>query len=406
MPRPAANSLSFSKLALDKLAHPDVGSVTYHDTVVKGLVLIVYPTGKTFHLYKLVDGRPMKPKIGQFPATTVEMARRAATSMLAQIAEGELPVRRRRQANLMVGEIWSRYIQEYARLHCTTWKETEKNFDRYFSDWATRTGSSVTRSEVQARVNQLGVERGHHTANRALDDLRAVINFGLKNGYFTGFNPCANVIRFKVRSRDRFLRPEEFKLFFAALQSETNLALRDYIYLSLFTGARQGNVLSMRWEQIDFTLGFWHIPITKNGESQTLPLTALALEILKDRYEHRKSDTWVFPSDGVKGHLVEPKAAWAKFLERAKLSDFRMHDLRRTLGSYMAMNNQSLQIIGKVLGHKSPTATQVYSRLAFDPLRQAMEAAQSAMVNSADVLPKRAGAKDKAKFARSRAGGR
>ena len=53
----------------------------------------------------------------------------------------------------------------------------------------------------------------------------------------------------------------------------------------------------------------------------------------------------------------------------------------------MAMNNQSLQIIGKVLGHKSTTATQIYSRLASDPIKQAMEAAQASMSASADILP-------------------
>jgi integrase len=86
-------------------------------------------------------------------------------------------------------------------------------------------------------------------------------------------------------------------------------------------------------------------------------------------------------------HLVATPTAWREFLKDAKLTDLRMHDLRRTLGSYMAMNNQSLQIIGKVLGHKSPTATQVYSRLASDPLKQAMEAAHASMSKSGDILP-------------------
>ena len=111
------------------------------------------------------------------------------------------------------------------------------------------------------------------------------------------------------------------------------------------------------------------------------------MQVLEDRYEHRKSDEWVFPSDSAVGHVVEPKNACARFLERTKLEDLRMHDLRRTLGSYMAMNNQSLQIIGKVLGHKLPTATHIYSRMAFDPLKQAMEAAQASMANCADILP-------------------
>jgi integrase len=60
----------------------------------------------------------------------------------------------------------------------------------------------------------------------------------------------------------------------------------------------------------------------------------------------------------------------------AKIEDLRLHDLRRTLASYMAMDNQSLQIIGKALGHKSVASTQIYSRLMNDPVRKAMESAQ------------------------------
>jgi integrase len=115
--------------------------------------------------------------------------------------------------------------------------------------------------------------------------------------------------------------------------------------------------------------------------------TSLALEVLSDRSDQRKSDEWVFPGDGITGHIVEPKNGWRSFLKKTGLKDLRMHDLRRTLGSYMAMNNQSLQIIGKVLGHKSHTATQIYSRLATDPLKHAMETAQASMITSAEILP-------------------
>ena len=193
--------------------------------------------------------------------------------------------------------------------------------------------------------------------------------------------------KFKTRSRERFLRPDEFDIFFSKLKGEKNFDFRDYVYLSLFTGARQANILAMRWDEIDFELGFWRIPITKNKESQTLPLTKLAYVVLKDRFDEKKSTEWVFPSNGVTGHLVEPKKAWQKFLEKCEIKDLRLHDLRRSLGSYMAMNNQSLQIIGKALGHKSPAATQIYSRLAFDPIRQAMESAQaSIMIGNEELL--------------------
>jgi integrase len=76
---------------------------------------------------------------------------------------------------------------------------------------------------------------------------------------------------------------------------------------------------------------------------------------------------------------LEPKIAWRQLLKDAKLTNLRMHDLRRTMGSYMAMSNQSLPIIGKALGHKSHTSTQIYARLDLDPVRLAMEQAQAQM---------------------------
>jgi integrase len=154
---------------------------------------------------------------------------------------------------------------------------------------------------------------------------------------------------------------------------------------SLFTGARKANVLEMRWEQIDFDLAIWTIPLTKNGESQTLPLPTFVLELLLARHKKRTSD-WVFPGTGSKGHLVEPKRGWNALLKAAEIEGLRKHDLRRTLGSWMAMGNQSLHMIGKVLGHKSPTATQIYSRLAHDPVRQAMEKAQNDMLAAAGLV--------------------
>ena len=81
-------------------------------------------------------------------------------------------------------------------------------------------------------------------------------------------------------------------------------------------------------------------------------------------------------------HLQEPKKPWKRILENAGLTDFRVHDLRRSLGSWMAGQNVSLTIVGKVLGHKSPQATAIYAQLALDPQRQAMEAATAAMLTA------------------------
>jgi integrase len=73
--------------------------------------------------------------------------------------------------------------------------------------------------------------------------------------------------------------------------------------------------------------------------------------------------------------LEEPKAAWKRILDRAGLKNLRIHDLRRTLGSYQAIAGASLVVIGKSLGHKSPQSTAIYARLSNDPVRASMKSA-------------------------------
>jgi integrase len=113
-------------------------------------------------------------------------------------------------------------------------------------------------------------------------------------------------------------------------------------------------------------------------------LTTNALSILNDRKGNHPK--WVFPGDGKTGHLVEPKTSWNSLLKAANIDDLHLHDLRRTLGSYMAMGNQSLHIIGKALGHRSSTATHIYSQLAHSPVRDAMERAQLDMLVAAGLV--------------------
>jgi integrase len=127
--------------------------------------------------------------------------------------------------------------------------------------------------------------------------------------------------------------------------------------------------------------------------SSVSPLTPSALEILKRRYEdEEKHAIWVFPSDrrgrktGELSHLSNPKEAWKRILKRAGITNLRIHDLRRTAGSYMAIQGVSPTIFGKALGHRSQAATAMYARLTQDPVRQAMINAQQALAMPKKIL--------------------
>jgi integrase len=334
--------------------------------------------------------------LGRFEDLQLEQARKKATELNYLVGLGKDPSLAR-QRNMTYGQLFSRYIEEYAKLHTATWQETVKNHKRYFTQWEKRTPQAITREHVQTWVNLIGTTKGKFTANRQYNTFRAVIGWGLSLGLIEGDNPCIGIKLFRTLPRERFLLPgAEFQKFADSLNQEEP-TIRDFFWMCLFTGARCSNVLSMEWSQINMELQQWRIPRTKNGDSHTIPLTIAAMQILRIRNsDHEAHERWVFPTDrkgwktGERGHLVAPRNAFKRIRERAGIQDLRIHDLRRTAGSYMAMQNVSLTIIGQALGHRSPQSTAVYARLTDDPVREALEKAQEALANPKLLLKREA----------------
>jgi len=159
-------------------------------------------------------------------------------------------------------------------------------------------------------------------------------------------NPAQKIKQFKEEPRDRFLQPEELQRFFEAVADEKNDSIRDYILISLLTGARRSNILAMQWNELSFERAELRIPDTKSGTPHVVPLIKTVVEILMNRQESKTSQ-FVFPSTGKTGHLVEPKKGWIRIKERAGITDLRLHDLRRSLGSWQAITGASLPMIGK-----------------------------------------------------------
>ena len=163
--------------------------------------------------------------------------------------------------------------------------------------------------------------------------------------------------------------------------------MRDYIMLSLLTGARRSNVLAMAWAEINLDRATWTIPGSKAKakDNITVPLTTAAIEVLQARAEATGAQGWVFPGAGKTGHLVEPKKGWQRLLQRAGIEDLRLHDLRRSLASFQIDAGVSLAVIGKGLGHYSQQTTAVYARLAQDPVADAWQKGTDAILVAAGV---------------------
>lgn len=277
-------------------------------------------------------------------------------------------------------QLFDLYVELHAKPHSKRWQDTMMRFDVHLKCFADRPTSTITRIEVQTWVNNIG-KTGKHSANRNYDVLRAIFSWGIKKEVINHRNPCLGVDRFYLKPRERFVQPgEEFQKLADAINAEPNRTLRDFFWMCLMTGARRGNILRMRWEEINLDTGTWVIPDTKNGDSQTIPLIVEAIELLKRRRSESQSE-WVFPNKEGNAPYKSPRSAWNRIRKRANLPDLRVHDLRRTVGSYMAIQGVSTTIIGKALGHRSQASTAVYARLTQNPVRDALSNALGPSLN-------------------------
>jgi integrase len=360
--------------------------VYIHDSKTPGLALLVTDKGaKSFYLYRRIDGKPERVRIGGFPEVSVEQARRIVATWQGQIASGQNPAIERKtiskSATLL--ELWERWKSDHAeqRLRRRTIETDESRFMTCFPDWQGRRIASIRESDVRAKHAEIGKIRGHVTANRAIQLLRRLFYFARIEP-----NPAAKkaVQLFRETTRSRFLQPDELPKLFAALDAEPNETIRDFIYLSLWTGQRRSNVQSMRWDELNLPGGTWTIPAEKTKAHQPIivHLTAPAMEILNRRHAAKGDSEYILPGRGVSGHLTEPKFAWKAILKRAGVENLTIHDLRRSTASWMAIGGTSLPIIGAALGHKSPTATAVYARLHGSSVAAALDNAVEAMMKA------------------------
>jgi integrase len=381
--RVAQSRFPFTIKRLEELPPPPFGREYHYDSQQPGLACCVTAAGgKTYYLYRKIDGRPERIRLGAFPAVSIDAARKAVREIVGEIAAGRDPAeeRRARREVPTIGDLFNHWLA-HAKERKRTWSEDERQYESFLKRWSGRKLSAVKRGDVQKLHSEVGETHGHYAANRMLALVRAMFNKAPELGW-DGPNPATGVARFAEETRDRFLQPDEFHRFFEALEQEPNTTARDFILLALWTGARRSNVAEMRWEDVSFDLALWRIPQTKSGEPVVVPLVEPALEILRARRRFANGSPWVFPSNGKTGHLVEPKSAWKRVLERSGLHDLRLHDLRRTLGSWQALSGASLQTIAKTLGHKSTAVTHVYSRLTVAAVRASVETATAAMIQA------------------------
>jgi len=286
-----------------------------------------------------------------------------------------------------VRELAERFITEHVAKRKITTQRTYRGYieKAVLPAIGGRAVIDVTRADIAKLHHRLRGTPAH--ANRVVLMLSKMFNIAERWGLRPdGSNPCRLVEKYREVVRQRYLSADEFRRLGEALVaaergpvpvksapkpvplSPTALAA---IKLLIFTGARRGEILSLKWEHVDVERGELRLPDSKTG-FKVIHLNAPALAVLAS-LPHVEENLFVLPGLRVGQHLVNVTKVWHAVRALADVKDVRLHDLRHSHASVGAGAGLSLPIIGALLGHTQAQTTQRYAHLAADPLKQAAE---------------------------------
>lgn len=219
-----------------------------------------------------------------------------------------------------------------------------------------------------AEIEPKEYQRSGATTNRYLASLSKLFTVAMKEWRLVDRNPVRDISKRKEsRGRVRFLTDDERAALLTACDASAWKPLRALVLLAISTGARRGEIITLKWVDVDLKAAQATVHETKNGDPRVLPLVGKALEALRELklYNSSARGEWVFGNaSGFPGPYVHFDAHWYGALKAADIKGLRFHDLRHTTASYLAQQGASLLEIADTLGHRTLAMVKRYSHLA------------------------------------------
>ena len=346
------------------------------DDEVKGFGVRLYPTGKkSFVLSYRDNNRKSIMVLGDAGLLKVDQARDKAKKFLVGLINGVNPLSQQRKVKqgTLIKDLCLAYIERHAS-NKKSGKDDVSRIDRFIMPaWGNQQIINIKRSDVVAIHTNLG-NQGKYQANRVYSLLSKMFNLARVWGFVPEehINPCFGIEKFKEEKRDRFVSQDEFPKLADAINQEHNQAVVSAIWLYLLTGVRKDELLTLKWVDVDFIRKEIKLTDTKNGKNHYVPLSNAAIDIL-NQISHIEGNPFVIIGKNDGQHLVNIDKPWQRIRKMAGLEDVRLHDLRRTVGSWLAQSGNSLHLIGNVLNHSNQSTTAIYARFGQDSVRDALE---------------------------------
>jgi integrase len=409
------------------------------DGSLPGFGVRVFPSGvKSFILQRRVNGRERLVTLGRYGALTPQQARDLAVQELAKIARGIDPAQERRAKReaakrekhaVTLRQFADIYIERHSKPRNRTWRAERRRLDKnILPRLGTRPLADITRADVANLHARIG-KRSRSEANLHASLLSSMRSRAIEWGFLPENTGSWKVEKFALLSRERWVRPHELPALLVAIDAEENPHVRGALHIALLTGMRRGEILTLRWKDVDLVRNEIRLANTKANRPHTVPLVPEAVAVLES-LPRMLGNPYVFPSPVSAGErMYDLNRPWDRVRARLWLAEhpdeaatlrtqaeadiaarskhagvhegrdavedrllvlaakeavkrgeaLRLHDVRRTTGSMLRLAGADLTLIAKVLNHSQLSTTQIYARLTEDAPRAALEKVAAAV---------------------------
>ena len=372
--------LKLTKKVVDDLPYTQYGQDHYWDTELRGFGIVIGKTKKSYVCQGYVNRKSRRVIIGAHGLYTPETARKAAKDILVKMSKGISPTEEKRKASvkgLTLKEAFRNYEKaRKSKLKSGTWTNYQDFIENHLSDWKEKALKEISTDMIEKRHAKITTESGKYAANHTLKFLQTLYNFSQVD-IPDLIDPVRVLTRKKIwhpkERRTSYIKNHQIRQWYDAVCILENESFRDALILLLFTGLREQEAFSLKWSDVDFKDKSIKILNTKNRKPLILPLTDFLLQLLERRFKTKKSDVWVFPGEGKKGHITEGRRAVRKVIDTSGVQ-FMIHDLRRTFITIAESLDISTYVLKSLVNHStSGDVTAGYTQISNERKAQAAQ---------------------------------
>ncbi len=363
--------------------------VDLFDTIEKGLILRHSTAGtKTFAYRYRSNGKNRQFKIGKFPDVSLSEARKQVQQLRIDVDKGIDPQIEKRKKRYKPKELTFKELSDrFIKNHLSNRKNsTRKEYKRIIESellkkWGKLPVSEISSQHVREILNKKALEENSYTmANRIRSTISKMFEYGMTiEGIGIAKNPVEGTAVFEQGEniRDRIYSEDELEELWNFFEVKPE-PLQSLLKMLLICGQRKNETMNMKWTDIEFgkpckkiSIGIdgrtkpeafladiWTIQDTKSNRTHEVPLPPLAFEILEKLKPVTGNSKYVFESFRRKGQPITTKSTADTIKRQTVISDFRVHDLRRTVATMMEETGIDQFTVGKVLNHSGQSVTE------------------------------------------------